>query len=73
MGSMGIAKINQKDLLYLKELLESGKIAPVIEKSYPLSEVAAAIRCLAEGHARGKAVVQISSSQQNRSWAVKRN
>jgi len=56
---MGIAKINQKDLLCLKELLESGKITPVIEKCYPLSEVPSAMRYIVEGHARGKIVVQI--------------
>jgi NADPH:quinone reductase-like Zn-dependent oxidoreductase len=61
MGFMGITKTDQKDLLYLKELLESGKIAPVIEKSYPLSDVPSAIRYIAEGHVRGKVVVQISS------------
>jgi NADPH:quinone reductase-like Zn-dependent oxidoreductase len=61
MTSMGIAKINQKDLLCLKELLESGKIAPVIEKSYPLSEVSTAMRYIIEGHAKGKIVVQIST------------
>jgi NADPH:quinone reductase-like Zn-dependent oxidoreductase len=59
MGFMGIAKPNQKDLVYLKELLEAGKIVPVIEKSYPLSEVPAAMRYLLEGHARGKVVVQV--------------
>lgn len=59
MGFMGIAKPNQKDLVYLKELLEAGKIVPVIEKSYPLSEVPAAMRYLAKGHARGKVVVQV--------------
>jgi len=57
--SMGIAKINQKDLLCLKELLETGKITPVIEKSYPLNEVPSAMRYIIEGHARGKIVVQI--------------
>ena len=59
LGSMGIATVNQKDLLCLKELLEEGKIAPVIEKNYPLSEAPMAMRYLAEGHARGKVVVQI--------------
>jgi NADPH:quinone reductase-like Zn-dependent oxidoreductase len=59
MGFMGIAKPNQKDLVYLKELLEAGKIVPVIEKRYPLSEVPSAIRYLLEGHARGKVVVQV--------------
>lgn len=59
MGSMGISKINQKDLLYLKELLEAGKVVPVIEKSCPLSEVPAAMGYLVAGHARGKVVVRI--------------
>jgi len=59
LGSMGIATVNQKDLLYLKELLEAGKIAPVIEKNYPMSEAPAAMRYLAEGHARAKIVFQM--------------
>ncbi len=58
---MGIAKINQKDLAFLAELLEAGKVVPVIEKSYPLSEVAAAIRYLAEGHAQGKVVIAVAN------------
>ncbi|HET9905302.1 MAG TPA: NAD(P)-dependent alcohol dehydrogenase [Anaerolineales bacterium] len=60
MGFMGIAKYNQKDLIYIKELLESGKVAPVIEKSLPLCEVPVGMRYLAEGHAKGKVVFQIS-------------
>ena len=56
---MGIASVNQKDLLCLKELIEAGKIAPVIEKNYPLDEAPTAIRYLAEGHAKAKIVFQI--------------
>jgi NADPH:quinone reductase-like Zn-dependent oxidoreductase len=59
-GSMGIANPNQKDMLFLKELLESGKIKPVIDKRYPLSEAADAIRYVEAGHARGKVVLTIS-------------
>ena len=59
MGFMGIAKYNQKDLAYIRELLETGKVVPVIEKSYPLNEVPAVMHYLVEGHARGKLVVQI--------------
>jgi NADPH:quinone reductase-like Zn-dependent oxidoreductase len=62
MGFMGIAKPNQKDLMDLGELLEDGKVVPVIEKCFPLDEVPAAIRYVAEGHARGKVVIQISLS-----------
>lgn len=54
---MGIAKINQKDLMFVKELLEAGKVVPVIERHYPLRETAEALRYLEEGHAREKIVV----------------
>jgi NADPH:quinone reductase-like Zn-dependent oxidoreductase len=59
MGFMGITKYNLKDLTYIRELLESGKVAPVIEKSLPLCEVPMGMRYLAEGHAKGKVVFQI--------------
>jgi len=59
MGSMEIAKPNQKDLVFLSELLEAGKVVPVIDRSYPLSEVAEAIRYLEEKHARGKVVITV--------------
>jgi NADPH:quinone reductase-like Zn-dependent oxidoreductase len=57
MGSMGIAKVNQEDLAYLGELLATGKIVPVIDQRYPLSEIAEAIRYVEEKHARGKVVI----------------
>ena len=50
---------NKEDLLVLKELLEAGKLTPVISASYPLSEVPAAIRHFEEGHARGKVVITV--------------
>ncbi|MDZ7623850.1 MAG: NAD(P)-dependent alcohol dehydrogenase [Ignavibacteriaceae bacterium] len=56
---LGTAKPNKKDLLFLKELLEAGKIKPVIDRRYPLSEVPDAIRYLEQGHARGKVVITI--------------
>ena len=51
------AKMNKNDLTYLVELLGSGKVKPVIEKSYPLSEVPDAFRYFQDGHARGKLVI----------------
>src|SRR5438034_649364 len=45
------------DLILLKELLEAGKVTPVIDRTYPLSETPEAIRYLEEGHARGKVVI----------------
>ena len=43
----------------LKELIEAGKVTPVIDRSYPLSEVPEAIRYLEQGHARGKVVITV--------------
>jgi NADPH:quinone reductase-like Zn-dependent oxidoreductase len=57
-----IANINQKDLVFLKELLEAGKVVPVIDRRYPLSRVAEALRYLAEGHAQGKVVITVEHS-----------
>lgn len=48
---------NQQDLRFLKDLLESGKLKPVIDRRYPLSEVPEAIRYLEQGHASGKVVI----------------
>jgi NADPH:quinone reductase-like Zn-dependent oxidoreductase len=50
---------NQKDLIYLKELLETGKVKPVIDRCYKLSEVSEAFRYFEEGHAQGKVVITI--------------
>ena len=58
-GLMGTVKPNSKDLEFIKELLETGKVAPVIDRRYPLSEVAEAIRYLEEGHAKGKIVITV--------------
>jgi NADPH:quinone reductase-like Zn-dependent oxidoreductase len=54
-----LANINQKDLVFLKDLLEAGKVAPVIDRRYPLSGAAEALRYLAEGHAQGKVVLTV--------------
>ncbi|MBI5945893.1 MAG: NAD(P)-dependent alcohol dehydrogenase [Chloroflexi bacterium] len=57
---MGIATTPKQDLLILKELLETGKLVPIIDKSYPLSETAKAIKYLMTEHARGKVVIKIA-------------
>ena len=54
-----MANVNQKDLLALKDLLESGKIIPAIDCRYPLREVADAITYLLGGHASGKVVITV--------------
>jgi NADPH:quinone reductase-like Zn-dependent oxidoreductase len=54
-----LSLVNKKDLRTLKDLLEAGKLAPVIDRTYPLSEVPTAIRSLAEGHSRGKVVITV--------------
>jgi len=53
------AKVIQKDLVFIRELLEAGKVRPVIDRRYPLSEVPDALRYLGEGHARGKVVITL--------------
>jgi NADPH:quinone reductase-like Zn-dependent oxidoreductase len=54
-----VNKENHEDLLVLKELIESGRVTPLIDRTYPLSEVPEAIRYLQEGHARGKVVITV--------------
>ena len=58
MGMM-MADANQKDLTVLGDLMQSGKVKPVIDRTYKLSEVPAAIAYLEEGHARGKVVITV--------------
>jgi len=53
------AKIDQKDLGLIKELIEAGKVKPVIDRRYPLSEATEALRYLGAGHARGKVVITV--------------
>ena len=59
-GMMKTAKANKEDLASIKELLEAGKIVPVIDRCYPLAETAEAIRYLETGHARGKVVIAVA-------------
>ena len=59
---MGTAKMNQNDLVYVKELLEAGKVVPVIDRRYPLRETAEALRYLEAGRARGKVVITMEEN-----------
>jgi len=54
-----ISTQNYEDLIVLTELIEAGKITPVIDRTYPLSEVPNAIRYLEQGHACGKIVITV--------------
>jgi NADPH:quinone reductase-like Zn-dependent oxidoreductase len=54
-----VNKENHEDMLVLKELIEAGKVTPIIDKTYSLAEVPEAIRYLEEGHARGKVVITV--------------
>jgi NADPH:quinone reductase-like Zn-dependent oxidoreductase len=56
---MVLAELNKDDLATLGTLMQSGKVTPVIDRRYRLSEVPAAIRYLEEGHARGKVVISV--------------
>ena len=56
------AKLYRKDQMLLKELIEEGKVVPVIDKCYPLSETAEAMRYFGEEHARGKVVITVAHS-----------
>jgi NADPH:quinone reductase-like Zn-dependent oxidoreductase len=53
------SKERSEDLVALKELIEAGKVTPVIDRTYPLSEAPEAIRYLEAGHARGKIVIRV--------------
>jgi NADPH:quinone reductase-like Zn-dependent oxidoreductase len=50
---------NSEDLVFLKELIEAGKVTPVIDRAYPLSETPEAIGHVGEGHARGKVAITV--------------
>jgi NADPH:quinone reductase-like Zn-dependent oxidoreductase len=58
-GRLFLSLPNKEDLATLKELTESGKVTPVIDRTYPLSETPEAIGYLGEGHARGKVVITV--------------
>lgn len=61
-GLMGTAQIKQQDLVSLRELLEAGKVTPVIDRRYSLRELPEAIRYLEAKHARGKVVITVDQN-----------
>lgn len=54
-----VSRENHKDMIVLKELVEAGKVTPVIDRTFPLSEAPGAIRYLRDGSARGKIVIAV--------------
>src|SRR5947209_14135665 len=64
------AKPNQADLQVLKQLIEAGKVTPVIDRTFSLSEVPDAIRYLHEGRARGKLVISVRAADGNSACAT---
>jgi NADPH:quinone reductase-like Zn-dependent oxidoreductase len=63
MGMM-MAQPTKDDLTILADLMQSGKVKPVIDRTYPLSQIADAIRYLEEGHARGKVIISVDAPAQ---------
>ena len=61
-SSLG-AKSNVEDLVFMKELVEAGKVVPVIDRRYPLSEVAEALLYYGERHAKGKVVIIVDKTE----------
>lgn len=57
-----MAKPNQKDLDVVKELLNTGKVVPIIDRCYPLNQVPDALRYLGEGHAKGKVIITMPNN-----------
>jgi NADPH:quinone reductase-like Zn-dependent oxidoreductase len=62
-GRPFVAQGDRKDLLALKELLESGQVRPVIDRTYPLEDVPAAFQYLEKGHVRGKVVIEAAGAE----------
>lgn len=68
-----IAKFTREDMLCLKDLVESGKVKPFVERVYPFTQTAEAMRYLGEGHAQGKIVVRVREAAGALSTSVRSN
>jgi NADPH:quinone reductase-like Zn-dependent oxidoreductase len=62
-GRPFVSTPNRDDLIALKELVEAGRVTPVIDRTYPLSDTAGAFRYLDQGHARGKVIVAVEKGE----------
>ena len=60
---VAVNDVPNQDLAFLTELIESGKVTPVIDRTYPLNEAPEAMRYLEEGHARGKIVINVAAGE----------
>ena len=58
------ARPNREDLEFVSELLKAGKVVPMIDRCYPLSEIPEALRHYRAGHARGKVVISLEANRQ---------
>jgi NADPH:quinone reductase-like Zn-dependent oxidoreductase len=56
---------NHVDLKHLKELVESGKLTPVIDRTYPLDDTVTALKYIDSGHARGKVIIRVAPAEEN--------
>lgn len=65
MRNMGMTKINQDDLAQLSELLKDGKIAPILDRCFPLIETVEAIRYVINTHAQGKIIIKVVQDHEN--------
>lgn len=61
------SRLSKEDLTVISELMEAGKVTPVIDRLYELSGVPEAIEYLEEGHARGKVVIAVEDNNETRS------
>jgi len=62
-GRYFVSTPNHADLVVLRELVESGKVRPVIDRTYPLSDTSEAFRYLDQGHARGKVIIVVGPGE----------